>query len=382
MINNSCSIVLLVNVVLSVYYLTRALILADIHKETLRNTNTVRAETCIVQKYITTIWERNSRLRQKCKITKQVLTPTNVTFYNWKNLNYCKVPKCGSTFWMQVFLALNNVENIKDVFGKRRSLYHNNALIKKSTMDHFSGSDVIFHVARNPYSRLYSAYVDKIYLPGFWGVASEINKRNGKACSQSPSFEEFLKFIMKENFQDPHWQPISEICGSCNVPYNVVSKQETFNNDVQFILDHLSISRRLKKEFLTNLKKKHTENSIKEITKVMIVYAKEAPCLTFIQFCQRLWKSFKIQGYISNLLSFPLKKFRTLNFTNTTAIVKIYIKGTKKIHMTSVMKRHQRQHYLAKAYKGTSSKTIKDLKRMYKADFDLYGYSYELPKEH
>lgn len=71
-----------------------------------------------------------------------------------------------------------------------------------------------------------------------------------------------------------------------------------------------------------------------------------------------------------------------MNFTNTTAIVKIYIKGTKKIHLTSVMKKQQRQHYLAKAYKGTSRKTVKDLKRMYIADFDLYGYSYELPKEH
>lgn len=360
----------------------RFLILADIHKEALRNANTGRAETCIVQKYITTIWERNSRLRQKCKLTKQPLTPTNVTFYYWKNLYYCKVPKCGSTFWMQVFLALNDDENIKDVFGKRRSLYHNNALNQISSMDHFSGNDVIFHVTRNPYSRLYSAYVDKIYLPGFWGVANEINKRNGKACSQSASFEDFLKFIMQENLQDPHWLPISEICGSCKAPYNVISKQETFNNDVYFILDHLSISGRLKKEFLKNLQKKHTENSIKEITKVMIEYAKKAPCLTFIKFCQRMWKAFQIQGYISNLLSFPVKKFRTLNFTNTTAIVKIYIKGTKKIHMTGIMKQHQRHQYLAKAYKGISHKTIEDLRRIYKADFDLYGYSYGLPKEH
>lgn len=367
---------------LTVYYLTRFHILADIHKETIRNTNTVRSETCIVQKYITTIWERNSRLRQKCNRTKDLHTFNNVTFYYWKNLNYCKVPKCGSTFWMQVFLALNNDENIKDMFGKTRSLYHTNALNQKSTMDHFSGNDVIFHVTRNPYSRLYSAYVDKIYLPGFWGFAKGINERNGKACSQSVSFEEFLEYIMQENVQDPHWQPISELCGACIVPYNVVSKQETFNNDVHFILDHLSISGRVKKEFLKNLQKKHTENSIKEITQVMIEYAKEAPCLTFVQFCQKLWKSFQIQGYISNLLSFPVRKFRTLNFTNTTAIVKIYMKGSTKIHMTGMMKQHQRQQYLVKAYKAISHKTIGDLRRTYKTDFDLYGYSLELPKEH
>lgn len=77
---------------------------------------------------------------------------------------------------------MNNVENIKDVFGKRWLLYYNNVLNKKLIMDYFLGSDVIFYVIRNLYLCLYLVYVDKIYLLGFWGVVSEINKRNGNVC--------------------------------------------------------------------------------------------------------------------------------------------------------------------------------------------------------
>lgn len=75
---------------------------------------------------------------------------------------------------------------------------------KTSTWDHVSSNDVIFHVARNPYSRLYSVYVDKIYLPGFWKFTKKINERKGRECSTSVRFGEFLDYIMKEEVYDPH----------------------------------------------------------------------------------------------------------------------------------------------------------------------------------
>ena len=282
---------------------------------------------------------------------------------------------------MQVFIALHKVKGVEDIFGKMRSLHHSSPLSVISNWNHVTGSDVIFHVARNPYSRLYSAYVDKIYLPGFLGLSKIINKHNKKHCNQSVSFGEFLDYILNENLQDPHWKPISDLCGSCTVPYNVISKQESFNKDVRFILDKLSISGHLKQNFIQNLKAKHTENSIKEITKVMISFAKTDPCITFQQFCQRLWKSFQIQGYISDLVSFPANKFKHLNFDNVTIIVRKFLKGTKKIVMNDVMRKLQRQKNLSKAYRGISQKTLDILKKVYKNDFDIYGYSNELPKE-
>ncbi|XP_061164449.1 carbohydrate sulfotransferase 10-like [Saccostrea echinata] len=344
---------------------------------------TKRMEKCIVQKYSRTIWQRISHLRHRCSLLNQSQTWIDtIQLYHWKNINYCKVPKCGSTFWMQVFLVLNKLKNVTEIFGEKRSSQHIIPMTQISTWNSLSGSDVIFHVTRNPYSRLYSAYIDKIFLPGFSKLASDINKMNGKSCNKSVSFEEFLKFILADFLYESHWQPISSMCASCSVPYNVISKQETFNTDVHFILDQLNISNLLKQEFLKNIVKKRTENSVREITKVMIELAKIAPCLTYLQFSKRLWKSFQIQGYISDSVSFPVRKFKSLNFDNVEGTVRAYLEGSKKDILQETKKKVQRQRYLARAFSTLKSRTIQNIQKAYKNDFDLFGYSYDLPKEH
>lgn len=358
---------------------TMCLYLSERHI-TFNHANTTHHEACAV--HMPTIWKRNSLFRQKCSIAKHHHASTNLTFYmyHWKNLNYCKVPKTGSTFWMQVFLTLKKIRSVEDAFGNKRNQYHKIVMNKTSTLHPVSSNDVIFHVTRNPYSRLYSAYIDKIYLPAFWNLTQEINEKNGKECSRSVRFGEFLEYIMKEEVQNRHWQPVSELCGSCRIPYNVISKQETFNSDVRFILNQLFISGLLKQELLNNLQKKHTENSIKEIAPLMIERAKRDRCLTFMQICRRLWKSFQIQGYISDLISFPADSFRNLNFSNVSAFLNIYLKGSQKILMTEVMKKLQRKKHLSMAYESINRETIKNITRKYRADFELYGYSFELPK--
>lgn len=102
-----------------IYYLV-SLLLTEKHI-TFNHTTTTQPETCAVQEHMSTIWERNSLLRQKCSLAKYRHVSTNVTFYHWKNLNYCKVPKCGSTFWMQVFLTLEKIKSVEDVFGSGRN---------------------------------------------------------------------------------------------------------------------------------------------------------------------------------------------------------------------------------------------------------------------
>lgn len=48
--------------------------------------------------------------------------------------------------------------------------------------------------------------------------------------------------------------------------------------------------------------------------------------------------------------------------------------------MTEVMKKLQRKKHLSMAYESINRETIKNITRKYRADFELYGYSFELPK--
>ena len=134
----------------------------------------------------------------------------------------------------------------------------------------------------------------------------------------------------------------------------------------------------MKQNFIRNLETKHTENDIKEVTGEMIAFSKNNPCVPFQNFCEKMWKSFQIQGYISDFVPFPVHEFKNLNFDNETAIVKTFLKGSKGIVMNEVRKRLQRQRYFYQAYSTISNSTLQDLKIAYKNDFDLYGYSPEL----
>ena len=80
--------------------------------------------------------------------------------------------------------------------------------------------------ARDPYSRLYSAYVDKILLPNksirirkMELDAGKLKHDNKTLCANDISFQQFLDFIVTTahttGFMNSHWAPINEICHFC-----------------------------------------------------------------------------------------------------------------------------------------------------------------------
>ena len=344
-------------------------------RKTVKRVGSPRTSYSTTEPYFATIWKRNSLLRQKCILAKDRLTSHNIQLFHWKNLFFCKVLKCGSTFWMQVFEALQKVKSARNM-----GLFHNiSPLNTTSNWNRANGSKIIFHVTRNPYSRLYSAYIDKFYLPGFLKYSKYINDDYKRPCNHTVTFQEYLDYILRRNTKDFHWQPISDVCDPCFVPYNVIIKQESFNTDVRFILDKLLLPEHLKEDFIRNLETKHTENDIKEVTREMIAFSKTNPCVPFQHFCEKMWKSFQVQGYISDFVLFPVHEFKNLNYDNESAVINTFLKGTKKIAMNGVRKRQQKQKYFNKAFSTISRTTLRDLKNAYKNDFDLYGYSSELP---
>ena len=189
-------------------------------QKTVKRVGPTRTAYNTTQPYFATIWKRNSLLRQKCILAKDRLTSHKVQLFHWKNLFFCKVPKCGSTFWMQVFEALQNITSA----GSMRLFHHISPLNTTSNLSHANGSEIIFHVTRNPYSRLYSAYIDKFYRPGYLEHSKAINDYFKRSCNITVTFEEFLDYILRRNPQNFHWQSITDVCNQYFVSYNVIIK--------------------------------------------------------------------------------------------------------------------------------------------------------------
>ena len=119
-----------------------------------------------------------------------------------------------------------------------------------------------FLLVRHPFDRLASAYADKIsnvdetrrkIEPYYDEIRQRICRRyalfnvsrNSSAidiqCQRMiPSFEHFLQYVL-HNARDPiymdvHWRPYSWLCQVCKWKYNFISKYETLDQDLPYLL--------------------------------------------------------------------------------------------------------------------------------------------------
>jgi len=240
-------------------------------------------------------------------------------FYEKFNIAYCKVPKVGCTFMMEMFQTFEQGHIPKFVSRSRLAIH---SLTNGHKQKHIEGIRTLSTV-RDPYSRLYSAYVDKILLPNMYFTsirirkmnldASKLNLNNKTLCANDISFQQFLDFIVTTAQStvrmNSHWAPINEICHFCETNNYMIIQQETFGDDVMDFMTSLNVSAdefQAVKQLMTTkriaatipgivdvvLKKQHTTKEIKA-------------CLSRTDVLKKLWLSFQIQGYISEQEPFP-----------------------------------------------------------------------------
>ena len=173
-----------------------------------------------------------------------------------------------------------------------------------------------FMFARDPYSRLWSAYIiDNIFLPDFWRSlspdivkkirinASEIEKQ----CGNDVSFQEFIMFVILkvargENLNE-HSQPIYKLCSPCHSRFEVLGKSETFEKDSEYIFNTFGLRE-------VSNKVSYTLN-VEEKIKMLIKYnfdlqsSIKAICYNQTLVGQKLWTAFQFNGYISTENSIP-----------------------------------------------------------------------------
>ena len=96
-------------------------------------------------------------------------------------------------------------------------------------------------VVRHPFSRLYSAYYDKIYLgrlthPKFYlGISERYFPGSTASGKLELSFAQFAELVAHEYktgaFVNRHWMTQYELCRPCQIRYDYVAKLETMDSD-------------------------------------------------------------------------------------------------------------------------------------------------------
>lgn len=337
-----------------------------------------------------------------------------LVYANKYNLAYINIPKIGSTFLKQVFYLLKfGTEDADEVFTRVRSAVHglNAQLFTHAKINDLENMITLITV-RNPFTRLFSVYIDKIYLPLVlimgkninyentlaklinntnWSkqneidVQQDINRlRKQLACTIDISFQNFLDYVLATSITDKvifdHYGPCSQLMSDslCNLSQVVLLKQETFSDDVYYLLKLINVE-----DDITNIVEKYMHTLRAESTISSVVYTVYRiiksqgdldDCWTLSKVVERMWKAFQIQGYISDNSEFPKTNVSDEQAENEKYVVNMMLDEVRQRPLSEEQRRVQRRMATVNAYKSIDQFSIRRIQDIYALDFELFGY--------
>ncbi|XP_063951937.1 carbohydrate sulfotransferase 9-like [Lytechinus pictus] len=165
---------------------------------------------------------------------------------------YCFVPKVATTSLKQLLLAIHGYpestyDNPHKEFPHR--FLRVRQFLRNKTKKKLLGYNRFLFV-RNPYTRLLSAFRDKLqdYPNAFTAelqsrVKEWIRKYEPKLAKKYPSdrisFEEFVTHYLKADTKNIHWGDMFELCHPCTFHYDFIGDYETIESDKGFFLDQI-----------------------------------------------------------------------------------------------------------------------------------------------
>ena len=308
------------------------------------------------------------------------------------------IPKIGSTFMTLAFSFFHGTKS--DVEGwfttSRRAVHRTQFGQYKHEFDGNSIQNITTILfSRNPYSRLFSAYIDKIYILNCYMLASEVlrytTKNQGYSkhsnCVLNVSFPDFLDYALNSQvrYRYEHYDPTTNhyvLPVVCQTQKLIIVKQETFTSDIEYAFSVMHVEDG-KRETIHNLLHYHkAKSNVASIVKTS--YAKYRKlmktrsytlCVWWRTLAERLWKSFQIQGYINERSQFPSDKLMHVDeLSNETSFLKTAFQELERRPLSREQSFYQRQRALAHAYADISPTLLKKFVEKYKTDFDFFQY--------
>ena len=325
---------------------------------------------------------------------------------------YCEVPKVGCTFWKRVLRYLNkdyenlNVTNPNELTRLYTHMKPFKKTIKLTLTDQedfqlFQEISNKFTFTRDPYSRQWSAYLDKFFLPDFWnsfGKTASMMFRRRPTCGHDVSFEEYLRYIIgwigtnasgsvknrtnpagavKTMSVDRHFLPVSDVCNPCKVNYAFIGHQETFVSDSRQIMEEFGTFSTVGEFVFSNV----IENEITTLSEYYLDLSEQRSqldpgCYSKTLVCRRLWKVFQINGYIGNELDFPESQVScSMDWKSCKeSFISTVLRSRDNGSANHSVWMSQRRQSLINAYKELPRKLLESFQETYAKDFELFGY--------
>ncbi|KAH3775052.1 uncharacterized protein LOC127845584 isoform X2 [Dreissena polymorpha] len=303
-----------------------------------------------------------------------------------KHVVFCAIEKTGSTFWRRIFqMAANGADGhpslIKTADAYNQIGYRSmeNMNWKEITSVFQTSNSIMF--VRNPYWRLFSGWLDKLYSPNwiYWMIhADEVARKKGQLymgeCANDVSFVDFVDHltdsILDGQCVNGHFSPSHEHCFPCALNVTYVGKYETLKEDTISLTQNLGIQLNLK-DFERDAAKDAIVDAVDWVfaEKDKIVGCK----VTFHCALFRVWSRLQSRGIISRDIMFPYKSrgeaadvtydefYQSLTLAHLNSEASALKLGRKKS--------------FAQAIRSLPDRVISKIKHAFIDDFEMFDYS-------
>jgi hypothetical protein len=276
----------------------------------------------------------------------------------------------------QGFFKLEQFINIKNSFNEKE-------------LESFLKGVTSFMFVRDPYGRLFSGYINKIYdtNPAFWGrygtKAVQLFRKNPSEVSlkygHDVTFAEFVKFILLRKEQnesiDRHFAPMHEKCNPCGHPYDYIGHIETFRQDTEYLFDQWRNKfTDFKIHFGDFEKETVLDTAGLLIRRMFSFYTKNKRNFKYplYNLVLRAWCDLQIRGYLSKDIPLPYTKHDVENLTAAKMLEAVSAALEIKVNQTAV--KLQRRESLQQAYSTVSLEDMERLREYVLKDCQLFSY--------
>ncbi|XP_060079862.1 uncharacterized protein LOC132559261 [Ylistrum balloti] len=309
-------------------------------------------------------------------------------FDRTNSIAFCKAPKSGSTFVGTIVAALMRNAELGNMFHVNREYVHSKNAVKFSNiLDKELNSVKTVLVTRNPYSRLFSAFIDKYFILAQWGSNLAQRKRKGLLkmrngyCGYNVTFDELLDSISMGEIIERHTIPVSTLCMPCTLHYDIVCRQETLTTDIEHVLNIINITESKRSAIIDMIHGRSLNDTIYSWISSQLSYFaySKKDCSDIVLYMEKLWWALQFQGYISLSWSFPADEFKKLNELKAESLTSLIVKLINSAPLSKSEMKTQRLRVLREAYSRVQPSTIAKLQAAFAQDFHLFGYDTSVP---
>ncbi|KAI8775926.1 carbohydrate sulfotransferase 11 isoform X1 [Biomphalaria glabrata] len=329
----------------------------------------------------------------------------------FNKMAYCVVPKVGCTYWINILRFLNNdtygmvfesPHDIPRIITHYSSFSRNVSVYSDEPGPSELSNKLRFMFVRDPYSRLWSAWIDKFWLPDFWFTegANIVNFFNlteaEKECPTNISFVQFLTYISRDKFlQEPkllneHWAPYRFLCDPCVFKPHVIGKMETFHADTSTILEAVNLTWVLETPSMmrdnSSGNARPIDRSVQEMS--MLTYynmelftflssllnSTEENCFNQRLVYKRLWAAFQYNGHLPFNVQFPEQLE-----TGASIAPEDFLQICKETFYSWSKDKNQfadhKKAAMIEAYRPVPSDVMNRLLELYESDFEMFEYN-------